>query len=199
MSQAETPSARREAIGLRLDEGHAVSAMRLAEEFGVSEDASTNLALVPLLAEDRELTVVTNSVPIAAAVLKRQDLRLVMIGGEVDLLVGGCVDAFAVAQIADMRFDRCFLGACALSARDGVTIHGHADAQFKRTVLQRSRDTTILLTNDKLGQVTHHRIAAPDGVGTIILEADAPDDAVAAVTKAGGSIVRAGWPCNSAA
>lgn len=253
MSEAETPSARREAIGHRLDDGHAVSAARLAAEFGVSEDAvrrdlralaaqgrcrrvyggalplvpattpmtvrldqqpdrkgalaaaaartvqpgeflfldssSTNLALVPLLAEDADLTLVTNSVPIAAAVLERQDIQLVMIGGTVDLLVGGCVDASAAAQIAAMRFDRLFLGACALAVEDGITVHGYADAGFKRSLLGRSRNTVVLLTNDKLGQVTHHRIAGLDEISTFILEADAPRQMADAIAQAGGTVI----------
>ena len=67
------------------------------------DTGSTNLALVDFLPEDAGLTVATNGVDVAAAVLHRQDLRLIVIGGEVDPHLGGCVDAAAVESLRDLR------------------------------------------------------------------------------------------------
>src|SRR3954471_14379874 len=80
---------------------------------------STNLALTEFLPEDQELTIATNAIDIARAVLRRPDLRLIMIGGSVDTTVGGCVDTAAVQAVAQLNVDRCFLGACAVHAERG--------------------------------------------------------------------------------
>src|SRR3954447_3796984 len=74
------------------------------------DSGSTNLALAGYLPDDFDLTVATNAIDIGAALLHRQDLHLIMIGGSVDAAVGGCVDADAFAQAARMNIDRCFLG-----------------------------------------------------------------------------------------
>ncbi len=68
------------------------------------DSGSTNLALVGLLPEDYDLTVATNSIDIAAAVLRRADLLLIMIGGAVDPAVGGCVDASAVRDVGAAEY-----------------------------------------------------------------------------------------------
>src|SRR5471032_2239111 len=65
-------------------------------EFLFLDSGSTNLALARTLPEDFDLTIATNSIDIAGAVAIRPDLRLVLVGGTVDPIVGGCVDADAI-------------------------------------------------------------------------------------------------------
>jgi DeoR/GlpR family transcriptional regulator of sugar metabolism len=133
---------------------------------------STHLALVDLLPEDADLTVVTNAPAIAVAGLARGDLRVVTIGGAVDPAVGGCVDATAVAAIELIRVDRAFLGACALSVRDGVGASGHADAAFKRRVVARAATITVLATNDKIDARAPYQVVALARVDRLVVEHD---------------------------
>ena len=44
------------------------------------DSSSTNYALIDLLPDDFDVTIATHSIDIAAAVLRRQDVKLVMIG-----------------------------------------------------------------------------------------------------------------------
>ena len=135
------------------------------------DSGSTNLALVEFLHEDADLTVVTNAVEIAAAVLRRQDLRLIVVGGLADPVIGGCVDAAAMQTVARIRFDRVFLGACSVSAEFGVGAFHFADATFKRAVLDTSRHSTVLATSDKLTARTPYQVARMERVDLLVLEA----------------------------
>jgi DeoR/GlpR family transcriptional regulator of sugar metabolism len=92
-------------------------------QFVFLDSGSTNLALVSCLPEDFELTVATNSIDIAAAALRRADLRLIMVGGAVNNGVGGCVDAPATLSLMQMNIDLGVLGACALSSETGVAAY----------------------------------------------------------------------------
>lgn len=132
---------------------------------------STNLALVDMLPEDAGLTVATNGVDIAAAVLHRQDLRLIFLGGEIDRHIGGCVDAAAVEHLRTMRIDRCFVGACALSA-DGLMTPQFTEATFKRTLVRHSRHCVALVTNDKVNAEAQHRIAELAALRVVVVEHD---------------------------
>lgn len=93
-------------------------------QFLFLDSGSTNLALANILPADFELTVVTNSVDIAAAMLRRTDLQLVMTGGLVDQHVGGSVDPTSVEFVRRMSFDLCFIGACAVSTSRGIGAFG---------------------------------------------------------------------------
>jgi DeoR/GlpR family transcriptional regulator of sugar metabolism len=155
------------------------------------DSSSTNLALIGYLPEDFELTVATNSIDIAAAALRRLDLQLVMVGGTVDPVVGGCVDADAVQTVARMNIDRCFLGACAISPKGGVSVFDMADAAFKRAVLAASAHSAVLSLNEKLATRSPYRVAAIEEIDCFIVEHDLPLEERSALTKAGVSVFTA--------
>jgi DeoR/GlpR family transcriptional regulator of sugar metabolism len=161
------------------------------------DSGSTNLALVEALPEEFELTVATNSIDIAAALLRRADIRLIMVGGQVDPVVGGSVDAAAVASVLNLHIDRCFLGACALSPREGVSAYEFADASFKRALLSCSRHAIILSTTDKLDARASHRVASLDAVTCVVVEHDAPRAQIAALEVAGTKILQAQLPTSA--
>jgi DeoR/GlpR family transcriptional regulator of sugar metabolism len=161
-----------------------------AGEFLFLDAGSTNLALTEFLPEDQELTVATNSIDIAAAVLRRSDLRLIMVGGSVDATVGGCVDAAAVQAIAGFDVDRCFLGACAVDAR-GVGAALHADALFKRALMEVTRQCVVLALNEKFKARAPHRACALADIDLLVVEHDAPARLTDPLRAAGTAIARA--------
>ncbi len=152
---------------------------------------STNLALAHALPEDMSLTVATNAVDIAAAVLHRADIQLIMLGGLVDPVVGGCVDAAAVQQLATLRIDRGFVGVCALSPEGELSTPNFADAVFKRALVAASRISMGLITTDKIGTGAPFRVAAVGELDQAFLEHDAPAHAVDALTAGGVQVSRA--------
>lgn len=151
---------------------------------------STNLAMVDLLPEDPDVTVATNSVDIAAAVLRRQDVRLIVVGGMADPLIGGCVDAAAVQCVMRMRIDRAFVGACSVSAEHGIGTFHFADATFKRSVVAASRSTVVLATAETFEVLVPHHVAALDRIDVLVLEHDTDPARVSSCTLGGCRSVR---------
>jgi len=245
------PSARKQAIAVRLADGHAVVAAELAAEFRVSEDAirrdlrmlaaegvckrvyggalplaqptpmarrldqaqtrkdalaraaaatirpgeflfldngSTNLALVPHLPADPALTVATNGVEIAAAVARRGDLRLIVLGGAVDLALGGCVDAAAVTALRRLNIDRAFVGACAVDPAAGLSAFDAGDAVLKGALVDASYETVAMVTNEKLGTRAPFRFASAGRLSLLVVEHDAPPAACVALGQAGATL-----------
>lgn len=189
-------------IATRLDQAHApkealaraAAALIQPGELVFLDSGSTNLAIVRFLPAGQGVTVATNSIVIAAAVAARGDVPLVLIGGSVDLDVGSCVDANAVAAVAALNIDRAFLGACAVSAADGIGAFGLADATFKRAVHAASRHSAVLATSDKLATRAPYRICATGDIDRLVVEHDAPPAKLAALADAGLVIVTAAPP-----
>jgi DeoR/GlpR family transcriptional regulator of sugar metabolism len=154
-------------------------------EFLFLDSGSTNLALVPLLPEDHGLTVATNSIDIAAGLLARGDIPLIMVGGAVDPSVGGSVDASAIASVGQMNIDRCFIGACAISPATGIGCFVHGDALFKRLLIERSRVRVAMVTADKFNERAPHRVGGPADLETVVVEKDMPDEDREALAAAG--------------
>lgn len=175
----------------------AAAATIVAGEFVFLDSSSTNLLIVDAMVAP-EVTIATNSIAIAAAVLGRHDMSLLMVGGAVDPIVGGCVDAMAVQAVSRMNIDRCFLGACAVSVEGGVSAFEVADAAFKGALMAASRRKLVLVTNEKLDLSAPHRIGALSGFDRIVVEHDAPDAAIRALAKAGADLGHAGPSADAA-
>jgi DeoR/GlpR family transcriptional regulator of sugar metabolism len=149
------------------------------------DSGSTNLAIVDALPEDADLVIATNAIDIAAAVLRRQDLQLIVVGGSADVLVGGCVDAAATTVVSQMRISRTFLGACSVSAKDGIGAFHFSDACFKRAVRAASRRIVVLATAEKLQESAPHIVASLSDIDTLIVE-PGTDAAQCKALEAGG-------------
>lgn len=188
-------------MAVRMDEGRerkaalARAALAIIEpgEFLFLDSSSTNVALAAVLPEHLALTVATNSVDIAATLLRRQDVRLVMVGGTVDPLVGGCIDATAVLAVGQMNIQRCFLGACAITVEAGVCTVDAGDAAFKRALRAASRHCVAMATNDKLGLQSPHRVVPVRELDQLVVEHDADFRTLKALAKAGALLLKA-WP-----
>lgn len=163
-------------------------------EFLFLDSSSTNLALAACLPEDHRLTVATNSVDIAAALLRRQDVQLIMVGGAVDPLVGGCVDATAVLAVGQMNIQRCFLGACGVTVEAGICTVDAGDAAFKRALRAASRQCVALATNDKLGLQLPHRVTPMREIDHLVVEHDADFQTLKALARQGAQILKAAPP-----
>ena len=158
-------------------------------EYVFLDSGSANLELARVLPEDHELTIATNSLDIAALLLRRSDLQVIFVGGLVHPLVGGCVDAAACATVAQMNIDRCFVGVCAIDANTGISAFDSGDATFKRTLLAASRQRAALVTTDKFEVHAPHRISPLAGVQTYIVENDLQAASLARLQDAGVSVL----------
>ncbi len=153
---------------------------------------STNLAIAALLPGDRKLTVATNSIDIAAAIMKRGDIPLILIGGLIDPVVGGSVDASAVARLDELNIDRCFVGACAVSAETGMSVQEHSDALFKRKLMTRSAINIVLATSEKFEERAPHRIGSARDIDWLIVEDDLPSNTRQALAEIGYALLTPG-------
>lgn len=168
------------------------AAALIAPDATVYIDAgSTNLLLAESLMRGRPVTVVTNSVAVAAAVYRRPEVRLFLIGGLVDPDVDGALGGGAMEQIGRYRPDLTVLGACAVDPDIGLTAHDDRDADLKRAAVAGAGRVVLLATNDKLGRSAPHHVAAAPAIQTLIVEHDAPEEICAAFADQGIEIIRA--------
>jgi DeoR/GlpR family transcriptional regulator of sugar metabolism len=191
-----SPLAARLDAELARKEALAETALKLIKpgELLFLDSGSTNFTLVDIFPDDFDVTVATNSVEIAAAVLRRQDIKLVLLGGSVDPLVGGSVDAAAVRSLMQMNIDRCFIGACSISAKSGVSAFNVSDAAFKRALLESSARSVVLAMNEKMSIRAHHRIAEVREIEHLVVEHDIPAGELQALQRTGTSVVQAEKP-----
>ncbi|WP_156292414.1 DeoR/GlpR family DNA-binding transcription regulator [Serratia oryzae] len=150
---------------------------------------STHLYLADLLPRNQQLTVVTNALSIASRLLERPGLRTILIGGEIDANVGGCVDAKAVVEIGTFHFDITFIGVCAYEAASGFSALHYQEAQFKRQVLARSGNVSVLCTRDKLNTYAPYGFLPASRVDNLVTVRGAHPELEQQVTLSGGNLL----------
>jgi DeoR/GlpR family transcriptional regulator of sugar metabolism len=153
------------------------------------DGGTTALELARRLPAGRDLTVLTNSPPVAAELAAHPSAEVVLIGGRLLKEAQVTVGAAAVDALRQVRADVCVLGICSLHPELGVTALDHDEAHVKRAMIAAAGDVIALATADKL------RTASPWLVAPLAdlthLVTDATDDLTAEYTAAGVGVVRA--------
>ena len=155
------------------------------------DSSSTNLALAREMPIDRSLTVATNSISIAAALFERQNLKVIMLGGEIDREAGAAIGPSAIREAERFSFDLCFLGACAASVSLGLGAFQLADAEFKRTLIASSERVAALITLDKIETRAPFQVTALGSVDHVVLECNTSEEIVSAFSSAGPAVILA--------
>jgi DeoR/GlpR family transcriptional regulator of sugar metabolism len=168
----------------------ALAALTLVSEASTVflDSGSTNLSLAREM-PDRSLTIATNSISIASALLDRKNFKVIVLGGEIDREIGGAVGLSAIREAEHLSFDLCFLGACAVSVSLGIGAFQMADAEFKRTLIARSHRTAALVTKDKIETRAPFQVAAMAVLDHLVLESGIPEDIVSTFSSAGPKII----------
>ncbi|MCZ4091030.1 DeoR/GlpR family DNA-binding transcription regulator [Sinorhizobium psoraleae] len=155
---------------------------------------SANLAIAEAIEPDLSLTIVTNTPLIAAALMEKPGVELILVGGPLDRGIGAVVGARAQRDAELLRPDLCILGACGADAEAGLTAFHFEDAAFRRLIASRSRSVLAAITSDKLGTAAPHAVIGIEAVTTLVLEADAPEAEITALRARGADVVLAKGP-----
>lgn len=156
---------------------------------------SANLAIARALPPDLCATIATNTPLIAAVLMEKPEVEVILIGGPLNRVVGAAVGARAQRDAEVLRPDLSILGTCGADAEAGLTAFQFEDAEFKRLIAARSRSVLAAVTTDKLGTAAPHAVIGIDRLSTLVLEADAPEAQIASFTARGAKVVLAGEAC----
>lgn len=152
---------------------------------------STNLGLAAALPDDLKLTVVTNAPAIAAVLIDKPRVELILVGGRVDAASGACLGAGALRDIELFRPDLFCLGACGVDVAAGLTAFQYEEALFKRRVAEASRAVLVAATGDKLGTAAPYPVMDAARLQHLVVEHDADEGIVAAFAALGTLVLRA--------
>ena len=153
---------------------------------------STNAAIVRALPPGLGIVIATNAPDIAADLVGRPGVELIVIGGRVDPRSGAALGARALRDAREIRVDLAFLGACAVDAEAGVAAFDAEEAEFKRLIAEGAKAVAAAVTTDKLGTAAPFAVMPASRLTHLVVEADAPEAALAALRRAGVDVLRSG-------
>jgi DeoR family fructose operon transcriptional repressor len=164
----------------------------LPDEGAIALDAgSSTYRLAEVLPADRELTVVTNSLPIASLLASRPALTVHLVGGRVRGRTLATVDNAALTYLRGVFVDVAFLGTNGFSVARGLTTPDSAEAAVKSAFVAAARRSVLLADHTKYGADHFAHFADLSQVDVIVTDSELPDNAVAEIEAAGPQVVRA--------
>jgi DeoR family fructose operon transcriptional repressor len=150
---------------------------------------TTTLELARLLPSRLDITVATNSVPIAAELADR--VRLILTGGTVKESTLALTGPMAERSIEQMHVDIAFVGMNGVSAAAGYTTPTLEEAATKAKMIAAARMAVVLADGTKFGVVTFARVADLDEVDLVITDDRAPAAEVELLRGAGVEVALA--------
>ncbi len=132
---------------------------------------TTTLELALVLRGCRPLTVVTNSLAIAAVLMECTGIEIIMVGGQVQRLRRATLGPLAMRFLDGFRVDKAFLGFNGVEADAGFTVVDFDAAEVKRRMMQTGAQTVVLVDSDKIGRVAF-AAAAPIGAADLLITDD---------------------------
>ncbi|WP_454197032.1 DeoR/GlpR family DNA-binding transcription regulator [Nocardia sp. Marseille-Q1738] len=155
-------------------------------------DAGTTTARVAaLLPTDRELVVVTNSVPIAARLSGHAAVRLHLLGGRVRGVTQAAVGSETQNMLAELRVDVAFLGTNALTPARGLSTPDFDEAAVKRAMVASAHRVVVVADSTKIGREDLVRFAAIEDVDALVTDTDLLASVRAELTASGLEVVTA--------
>ncbi|MGH2750915.1 MAG: DeoR/GlpR family DNA-binding transcription regulator [Actinomycetota bacterium] len=164
----------------------------LPDEGAILLDAgSTTARLADVLPTDRELTVVTNGLPIAMQLSSRPNLTLLFLGGRVRGRTLAAVDVWAMRALEETFLDVAFIGTNGISVERGLTTPDPTEAAVKRAMIGAARRAVVLADHTKFGNDHLMRFGSLADVDMLITDTGLDSTLAAELAAMGPKVVRA--------
>src|ERR1700730_4803806 len=153
-------------------------------------DAGTTTGRVAaMLPTDRNLVVVTNSVPIAARMAAMPTVSLQLLGGRVRGLTQAAVGEPTLRLLDTLRVDVAFIGTNGISVEHGLSTPDSDEAAVKRAMVRAAGYVVVVADSSKVGREDLLSFAPIDRVDVLITDAELADADRAQLTDRGVEVV----------
>ncbi len=145
---------------------------------------STTMHMSEFLPAHEELTVVTNSLPLASALALRSAPTVKVLGGTVRNTLA-VVGPWALQSLASRHLDLAVIATTGVSVDHGFSTPSSAEADIKRAVIRAASKVVVLADHTKLGRKYFEQIGGIAEIDLLITDAGAPADALNDLIAAG--------------
>jgi DeoR family fructose operon transcriptional repressor len=151
---------------------------------------TTTAALAEILPADRELTVLTNCLPIASLLASRPSIKVLIAGGRVRARTLAAVDDVAARFIGDFAPEVTFVGTNGIRAGGGLTTPDETEAAVKRALVRGARRVVVLADHTKVGEEHFVRFARSGEVDVLITDTGLDKTAATELEETGMEVLR---------
>lgn len=171
--------------------GRAAAAMVQDRQVVILDGGTTALQIARHLSPHLHATVVTHSPTIALELVSHATVEVILVGGRLFKHSVVAVGAPAIEAISRIRADLYFMGVTGIHSDLGLTTGDFEEAHVKRALIAAAAETYVLGSSEKLNAASAYRIAPLSEATGILIAADTTAKTVAALKRAGATLIRA--------
>jgi DeoR family transcriptional regulator of aga operon len=155
----------------------AAAALVPTERYAVAlSGGSTTASVARALSNHADLTIVTNSLSIAALVTAFPRLKVIMTGGLLRSQSLELVGVLAENTFNAINVGTAILGTDGISAAGGVTTHDETEARTNNAMVTHAQRTIVVADGSKIGRIALAKMAEINQVGLLITDESADPD-----------------------
>lgn len=155
----------------------------------ILDAGTTTVRLAELLPTDRELTVVTHSIPVAGILVNRPRITLHVLGGIVRGRTLAAVGEWTKTQVSELFADVAFMGTNGISVERGLTTPDIVEASVKRALMDAARRVVVLADHTKFGREDFALVAPLATIDTVITDVGLDVELAEDIENAGPRVV----------
>jgi DeoR/GlpR family transcriptional regulator of sugar metabolism len=168
---------------------HAVAQMIKHGETIYIAAGTTTYWLAKAIANRRDLTVVTNSLPVANLLIASEYIEVIVVGGFLRRKEYSLVGHFAENMVHDLRMDKVIIGCGGIHPEYGLTNDYPEEMMMDRAYMSTSNNVIVVADHTKIGRVTTSRTAPVTAVRTIVTSTLASLEVVELIRHQGVKVI----------
>ncbi len=141
---------------------------------------TTTEAVARELVYHRNITVVTNNMNVANALVANPGCEIMVAGGALRRSDGGLVGELTTQFIEQFKVDFAIIGTSALDRDGDLLDFDLAEVRVSRAILRQARQAFLVTDHSKLGRSAPARIASLSEIDAVFTDRPLPDDLMSA-------------------
>jgi DeoR family transcriptional regulator of aga operon len=138
-----------------------------------------------------DVTVVTNDFGVLGALAPKNNINIVMLGGELRRKNMAFYGGLTVEALDALHVDMLFLGVDGFDLERGITTHYEPEAMLNRKMVEAARVVVAITDSSKFGKICLHRIIPISDLNVLITDLSAPENIVQASEHLGFELILA--------
>jgi len=151
-----------------------LAATLISEGDSIILDAGTT-TLAVARALNKECNVITNSLSIGCVLADREEVTLLMTGGEVRNNTYAMVGPITRSAFTGFNADKLFLGARGVNLERGLSTTNMLESEVKQAMLNVAKEVILVAHSAKIGQIFFHTFAQWNSVHTLVTDSGLPE------------------------
>ena len=150
---------------------------------------TTTLEFAKCLHDKGDLTVLTNSLPVAMELTLNRAAKIFLLGGMIrpdEMSLSGFLTEHALREF---YVDKAILGAGGVSLREGITDYNVSEAQARKLMITRAKEVIVLADHSKFGVTALTSVVPLSSVHKIVTDSGIPAADLQALTGEGIEVI----------